>query len=460
MNDQVESHDGSGRVPGGATGGAMGDVTGGAAGRMTGRMTGRLAGGVTGRALGGARDRALDRRSLLAIAGATTVGVVWAANSGGAQVAQAATPGCTPSPTPTPTGGASFAVPLDNAPHTRTWMAWPDDATIWNGSGRKSGSRGGPSLTAIQGDIARIANTIAKYEPVYLCANPASAATARRLCTSANVTVITAIPVNDCWMRDSGPVFRTDGAGGLDAIGLNFNGWGGHQTYTKDGSVALNVAGYLKVPFTAAKTSDGTAFVSEGGAIETDGAGTLMATRTSILDPSRNGTMTQAQAESAMCAAYGAAKVIWFDGYADPADITRDHVDATSRFLAVGAGLVQQPNANDPQDGWYTDATSQLAVLSAATDAKGDPIRTSTIGGPDYNVIRSTSTSFVGSYANYYLCNGAVISAQFGDTRADAAAKATLQSLFPGRVIEQLNIDNVGAGGGGIHCVTQPEPKP
>ncbi|MER8185092.1 agmatine deiminase family protein [Kitasatospora sp. NPDC094015] len=399
---------------------------------------------------------ALGRRRVLAAAGLTAVGVVWAANSGTSQVARAAdAPGCgTPSPTPspTPTGGTgTFRVPIDTVRHTRTWMAWPDSTAIW-GSG---GGRGGTSLAGIQANIALIANTIAKYEPVVMCANPASAAAAKRACSAANVTVISTIPVDDCWMRDSGPVFRTNGAGGLDAIGLNFNGWGNKQTHAKDAQVARLVAAYAGVPFTAAA-----GFVAEGGAIEADGAGTLMATRSSILDPARNGSMNQAGAEAAMCAAYGASKVIWFDGYVDQGDITRDHVDATSRFLEVGKGLVQQPNAKDPKDGWNNDEINQYKVLSTATDAAGHPVAVTKVGGPDYNVIRSTSADFVGSYANYYVCNGAVISAQFGDAKADAAAKAVLQGLFPGRVIEQLNIDSVGAGGGGIHCVTQPQPAP
>lgn len=401
----------------------------------------------------------MDRRSLLAIAGATTVGVVWAANSGSSQVAQAAaTPGCTPTPTPspTPTGGGTgtYVVPIDTVPHTRTWMAWPDDPAIWTGGsagGRRGG--GGPSLAQIQSNIALVAKTIAKYEPVVMCANPGSVAAAQAACGS-GVTVIGTIPVNDCWMRDSGPVFRTDGAGGLDAIGLNFNGWGLNQAYDKDGQVAAKVAAYVGVPFTRAGV------VSEGGAVEADGAGTIMATRSSILDPKRNGSMTEAQATAALCAAYGASKMIWFNGYVDSGDITRDHVDATSRFLAEGRGLVQQPNANDAHDGWYNDEISQYNVLSTATDAKGVSMQVSRLGGPDYYAIRSADANFVGSYANYYVCNGAVISAQFGDTKADAAARRTLASLFPGRVIEQLNIDYIGAGGGGIHCVTQPEPKP
>ncbi|MER5865125.1 agmatine deiminase family protein [Kitasatospora sp. NPDC002040] len=405
--------------------------------------------GPTGRS----HARPIDRRSILAIAGATTVGVVWAANSGTSQVAHAeVTAGCSPSPTPspTPTGGTgTYSVPVDTVQHTRTWMAWPDSTAIWGSGGGR-----GTSLANVQANIALIANTIAKYEPVTVCANSASVTKAKSMCTHPNITVIGTIPVDDCWMRDSGPVFRTNGAGGLDAIGLNFNGWGKRQTSTKDGQVAAKVAAYLGVPFTAA------GITGEGGAIETDGAGTLMATRSSLLEPNRNPGMTEAQATAAMCAAYGASKVIWFNGYVDSGDITRDHVDATSRFLAQGKGLVQQPNAKDPHDGWYNDAINQYNVLSTSVDAKGTTVQVTKLGGPDYNVIRSTDQNFVGSYANFYVCNGAVISAQFGDSRADAAAKATLAGLFPGRVIEQLNIDAIGAGGGGIHCVTQPQPVP
>ncbi len=317
-------------------------------------------------------------------------------------------------------------------------MAWPDSTSIW-----------GRQLAGVQTDIALIARTVAKYEPVIMCANSASVSAARAACGSA-VTVIGTIPVDDCWMRDSGPVFRTNGAGQLDAIGLNFNGWGNKQTHAKDALVAGRVAAYAGVPFSTAS------FVGEGGAIETDGAGTLMATKSSLINSNRNPRMTQAQLESAMCAAYGASRVIWFAGIKGQ-DITDDHVDATSRFVADTRGIVQVPLASDT-DVWSNDERAQYQTLSTSTDAAGRPIAVTKLQGPDYDEIRSTNANFVGSYANYYLCNGAVISAQFGDASADSAARATLAAAFPGRSIEQLDIDHLGAGGGGIHCVTQPQP--
>ncbi|MFE4719905.1 agmatine deiminase family protein, partial [Streptomyces sp. NPDC056728] len=186
--------------------------------------------------------------------------------------------------------------------------------------------------------------------------------------------------------------------------------------------------------------------------------GTLIATKSSLVNKNRNPGMTTTQIETAMCDAFGASKVIWFNGVTGR-DITDDHVDATSRFLAAGDGLVQMPLATDT-DAWSKDARQQYQILSTSTDADGTPIAVTKIQGPDYSRIRSSDVNFVAAYANYYVCNGAVISAQFGDTRADAAAKAALQRLFPGRTLEQLNIDSLGAGGGGIHCVTQQQPRP
>ncbi|MFE1949882.1 agmatine/peptidylarginine deiminase [Streptomyces sp. NPDC059524] len=369
--------------------------------------------------------RFLNRRAFLAAAGATAAGAALATT----------TQGWAGSTRP---AAGTFRVPAEDVRHTRTWMAWPDRTAIW-----------GRALGGVQADIARIARTIAQYEPVHLCANAASAARARSMC-GPSVTVIASVPVDDCWMRDSGPVFRTDGAGGLDAVGLNFNGWGGKQAHAKDALVAERIAAHAGVPFTSA------ALVGEGGAIEQDGAGTLMATRSSLVNRNRNPGVSERRLEQAMCDAYGASEVVWFDGVLGQ-DITDDHVDATSRFLAPGKALVQMPVPSD-NDAYAKDARQQYRTLSTATTATGADMTVARLQGPDYDKIRSADRNFLASYANYYVCNGAVVCAHFGDTAADAAAKSALARLYPDRVVEQIAIDHLGTGGGGIHCVTQQQP--
>ncbi|WP_330299514.1 agmatine deiminase family protein [Streptomyces sp. NBC_00503] len=372
-----------------------------------------------------------SRRRVLGAAGLGAAGAVLGGSA--ASMASAA-------PRPANPALPRWWVDRDDVPHARTWMSWPSRSSIW----------GGRALSGVQEDIALIAKTIARYEPVVMCAPDSyTAATARSWCGPA-VTVLTSIPTDDLWMRDIAPVFRRDGRGGLDAIGLNFNGWGNKQTHAYDADVAELVAhdGYL--PFSR------TDFVGEGGAIETDGDGTVMATESSLVNKNRNRGMSRAEIEEAVLHAYGADRMIWVPGIKGK-DITDDHIDVTSRFIGPGVVMVQVPPA-DRGDVWARDARQQLSILSEATDARGRRLKVVQVAGPD--TVRSKNPQFVDSYLNFHVVNGAVITAQFGDREKDAAAKQTLAAAFPGRTVVQLDVDRLMAGGGGIHCSTMHEPLP
>ena len=100
-----------------------------------------------------------------------------------------------------------------------------------------------------------------------------------------------------------------------------------------------------------------------------------------------------------------------------------------------------------------------LEILRAATDAKGRKLEVVALEAPTSIREKFANDDFAAGYINFYVCNGAVIAPEFGDPKTDAAAKRELQRLFPGRTVVQLNIDGIAAGGGGIHCTTQQEPK-
>ena len=327
-------------------------------------------------------------------------------------------------------------VPRSDLPHLRTWMAWPASSAVW-----------GRLLPGVQADIARVARTIARYEPVVMCSRPDSVADARRWC-GPSVQVTGEIPVEDCWMRDSGPVFRVDGSGRQDAVGLNFDGWGGAQRAGHDRLVAAGVARWTGLPFSRAGV------VAEGGAIETDGDGTVMATESSLVDADRNPGATREQVEAAVLAAYGADTMIWLPGIRDR-DITDDHVDATSRFVRPGVVMVQVP-PDSRTDVWAADARLQREILSGSVDARGRRLRVVPVAGP--TVLPSSAPGFLDSYVNFHAVNGAVVTAAFGDAEADAACADVLAAAFPGRVVEQIRVDRLHAGGGGIHCVTAEQP--
>lgn len=381
-------------------------------------------------------ENGLTRRTMLARAGLAAAGLTAARVLGDAAPARA----------------AAWRVPGEDEAHKRTWMSWPHSTTIW-----------GNLLSKIQSDIAKLAKEIAKYEPVIMCANGSTNASKARTMCGSTVTVISSVPVSDCWMRDTGPLFRVDDAGGRDAFGLNFNAWGENATsfygipasaYDNDRTLAQHLTAYLGLPFTRAGV------VGEGGGIEYDGDGTLIATESCWVNSNRNPGKTRAQIEAELLAKFGASKMIWVPGVTGQ-DVTDGHIDGTARYIAPGVVMVQLAGAVRP-DVWTANAQAIHDTLVNATDARGRRLQVLTIQGPDTlpRVPSGQRKNFLSSYMNWTVTNQAVITVQFGDTAKDAAAKTAISNAF-GRPVIQLNLDNLyGNGGGGAHCVTMQEPQP
>ncbi|MEY4501750.1 MAG: hypothetical protein RIS52_1640 [Pseudomonadota bacterium] len=332
---------------------------------------------------------------------------------------------------------ADFAMPLESEPHERTIMQWPVSLSIYDR----------PSLYAAQKKIALIANTISAFEPVVMLASGSAAQAARAQLSRA--VDIWDIPTDDLWCRDSGPTFVKNAKGELAIAHLQFNGWGKKQPHRNDARIAGAVARRLGLPLLA------TGLVGEQGGIEHDGAGTLLAHASCWVNPNRNGGNT-ATIGRLLTGALGGQKVIWAPGIKG-ADITDYHIDALARFIGPGRVLIQLPKKPDPGDPWSVAAFETYEILKESTDAAGRKLEILTV--PEPVDIRSAKPDFVASYVNYYVCNGAVIGAEFGDKAADAQARSMLASLYPGRQIISLNVDAIGDSGGGIHCATQQQPK-
>jgi agmatine deiminase len=333
---------------------------------------------------------------------------------------------------------AGFWYPEETDPHERTFMQWPVNPAVHDDA---------DFLHDLQATIADIASTIAGFEPVVMLA-AAEHHKAIKKRVSAGVELWD-IPTDDLWARDSGPSFVVDGKGGLALTQFNFNGWGNKQVHGNDGKIAARVAERLSLT-----VFDG-GLVGEAGGVEADGHGTLIAHESSWVNPNRN-KGTKAEIESMLLDTMGAEKVIWAPGIKG-ADITDYHIDALARFVKPGQVLIQMGEEVDLEDPWSVSVFETHAILAVATDAKGRQLELVTL--PEPLDIRVDSPDFVASYVNYYVCNGAVIAAEFGDEAADAEAADILADLYPGREIVMLNIDPVGEVGGGIHCATHEQPR-
>ncbi|WP_235486684.1 agmatine deiminase family protein [Streptomyces roseoverticillatus] len=326
----------------------------------------------------------------------------------------------------------------ESQPHLRTFMGWPPAGPVW-----------GPYTAAVREDVAAVAQVIAEYEPVVLLAGPEDARAARKACGGG--VEIAEVPVDDLWLRDSGPVFVTGPDGTAAGIDFGFNGWGGKQKHPRDGLVARRVLEAFGVPRIEAP------IVAEGGSLETDGEGTLLVTESSLVNDNRNPGHSHDDIEKALKNLLGARKVIWLKGVRGE-DITDCHVDALARFAAPGTVLLSSPPPGARPDVWTHVYEQARTALETATDAAGRALEIVELPEPDPAALGARGEDFLGSYVNYYVANGAVLLPRFGDRRADDRAASILRDLHPDHEVRAVPIPTLAEGGGGIHCATQQQP--
>ncbi len=331
-----------------------------------------------------------------------------------------------------------WRMPDEGEPHQRTWMAFGAQQDVW----------GAKLLPEVQRNLALIARTIARFEPVSMLVTTEDYAVARKL-VGKDIELIVC-PLDDLWIRDSGPVFVVGEKARKGGVDFNFNGWGKKQGFERDTEVAKFVAHQTAVQHIE------TQLVLEGGGIEVDGRGTALVTESCVLNENRNPGVSKADCEKELKRLLGLTKIIWLPGIKGK-DITDGHTDFYARFARPG--VVVASYDPDPRSFDHAVTRRHLDILRVATDANGRKLQVVVIEAPDRVRETFAGDDFAAGYINFYVCNGAVIAPEFGSPKSDLNAKKALQRLFPDRKVLQLNIDGIAAGGGGIHCTTQQEPN-
>ena len=328
-----------------------------------------------------------------------------------------------------------FFLPAEWAPHSRCWMAWPCREELW-----------GEHLDAARDATAEFARTVARFEPVTVIANADDVAEASMRCGSG--VGCTPMEIDDSWLRDSGPTFLIDGKGSVAGVDWRFNAWGeAYRPYDKDAAVAQALLQQLEVPRYEAPV------VLEGGAIVGDGEGTVITTESVLLDPRRNPSMGRADLEAHLRDYLGAETVIWLgEGLED--DDTGGHADNLVAFARPGVVLAL--TSDDPDDGNYEALTDALQRLRKARDAKGRALEVVEIAQPK-RAEPEDGRRLSRSYVNFYIANGGVLIPSFEDSRDDDAYDA-IAKCFPDREAVRVPVQELVYGGGGLHCITQPQP--
>ena len=328
-------------------------------------------------------------------------------------------------------------IPAEWSPHRAMWVGWPSHGELWE-----------DNLEPAQAEVEALVRALAgpgREQVKLMVGKPEVLADARaRFDGIANVEVIDG-RFGDIWLRDTGPIF---GAGSDRAAAFRFNGWGGKYELEHDDTVATQIGEASGTPL------DRNDFILEGGALDHDGAGTILTTRQCLLNPNRNPGWTEAKAEAALQASLGARKVLWLgDGLLN--DHTDGHVDNLARFVALG--VVACPiswGRNDPNDNVYDYLARDLSDMK---NSEGRPLKLLRIPSPGF-VPDEDEKPVPASHMNFLIANGAVIVPTYGDAVAGRLACEALATVFTDREIIALPSIAILSGGGSFHCISQQEP--
>ncbi len=332
---------------------------------------------------------------------------------------------------------SGYRMPAERTPHDCCWMAWPSRAEQWP-----------DGLAGAQRTYAEIARAIRRFEPVRMVAEPHCIDEARTQCGS-GIELIP-FPIDDPWMRDSGPTFLKNGNGARAGTAWRFNSWGGKSAdYADNARLAARVLSFGANPIYQSS------LCLEGGGIHSDGEGTVITTESVVLNPNRNPGITKGAAERELCQALGATKIIWLPGDPDGVfvDITDGHVDGLVSLVSPGV-VIYESDPSATGSALRLTADNRRA-LELATDARGRRLKIISID--DAYEVRTPHRMFSRSYVNFYIANGGVVMPSFG-VPGDARARTVIQAAFPDREVVQIDITQLASGGGGIHCITQQQP--
>jgi agmatine deiminase len=324
----------------------------------------------------------------------------------------------------------SFAMPAEHAPHERTLMAWPARPSLWE-----------EHYEQAKADYAEIANAIAAFEPVTMVAAPSQRKQARKACGAG--VAVSEIPIDDSWMRDSGPVFVLDGAGRRAGVDFGFNAWGEKfEPYDDDAEMAARVLERLREDRIDARD-----FVLEGGSIAVDGEGTLITTEQCLLHPTRNPGMSRDEIARRLQRELGVHTVVWLgQGLVEDLD-TDGHVDNLCQWIGPGRVLLQTV-ADEASPNWASTRENAGRLQAAGLEVVELPL---------LPYVDHDGPPTVMPYTNFYICNGALIVPVAGG-ETDEQAIALLGGLYPGREVVAVPGVTLALGGGGVHCITQQIP--
>ena len=345
------------------------------------------------------------------------------------------------------TGSAEGRFPAEWEPQSAVLIAWPHAETDW-----------AERLGEVEETYIALVVAITRFQDIVICVADADLQTyAEARLRSARVDLsrirFVEVEYDDTWLRDSGPITLIDNSqrdgNGFRLLDFRFTGWGGKFEASRDDELIERLDEARIFRKTSRQHID---FALEGGAIETDGAGTLLSTWQCLHE--RHPEIDRPALTAKLADWLQQDRVLWLDhGYLE-GDDTDAHIDTLARFAAPDAIVFQA--CNDPTDSHYAELQAMADEIAALRTRDGQPYRLFPL--PWAKPIVDDDRRLAASYANFLIINGAVLMPAYGD-EADLSAQAVLAQAFPGREIILVPCRSLIWQNGSLHCITMQLPQ-
>jgi len=335
----------------------------------------------------------------------------------------------------------NYYFPAEWEPHRATWLSWPHNQDTWPGG-----------IESIFKGYLHFIKEVSQHELV--CINvfdAAMEAEASKMLKDEEVGLeniqFFQHATNDAWCRDHGPCFIIDSEGKKQVINWGYNAWGEkYPPFNLDNEIPSKVASALGL---ACIEPD---FILEGGSVDFNGQGTVLTTSCCLLNPNRNPGVSKETVEGKLKKYFGVTQVLWLE-HGIAGDDTDGHIDTLARF--VGPETVVTIVEDDPSEINFDPLQKNLASLRAMRLPSGQPLKVVPLPMPNPRFHQGQRLPV--SYANFYICNSAVIVPTFRDPN-DSVAISILESLFKDRKVVGVDSYEIIRGLGSYHCLCMQEP--
>jgi agmatine/peptidylarginine deiminase len=336
----------------------------------------------------------------------------------------------------------AFRFPAEWEPQSAVLIAWPHAETDW-----------AERLGEVEETYVALVAALTRFEPVVICVADEDLQTyaeARLRSARVDMSKVRFVPAeyDDTWLRDTGPITLRAGER-FKQLDFRFTGWGGKYQASRDDLLVGELSGMNLFHNYFVQSID---FALEGGAIETDGNGTLLSTWQCLHE--RHPDLPREEIALRLAGWLQQDRVLWLDhGYLE-GDDTDAHIDTLARFAPDSAIVFQA--CDDPADSHYAELTAMGEEIAALRTREGQPYRLFPL--PWAQPILDKGRRLAASYANYLIVNGAVLIPAYGDA-ADGKAAEVLAAAYPGREIVQVPCRPLIWQNGSLHCITMQLPE-